>query len=164
RACEQLTGYCFDHVKGQYVWDLCLIPEEVKSVKTILEQLGENQLRNEYENYWVAADGSQRLISWSNTVLLDHDSSVKYIIGIGIDITERKRAEEMRRQLEREQELSQLRLRFFSLASHEFRTPLSTVLASAQLLQFAAHDWPEEKRLRNLRRIEVAAKRIRQLL
>ncbi len=164
RACEQLTGYSFDQVKGQYVWDLFLITEEIKSVKTILEQLGESQLRNEYENYWVAADGSQRLISWSNTVLLDHDSSVKYIIGIGIDITERKRAEEMRRQLEREQELSQLRLRFFSLASHEFRTPLSTVLASAQLLQFAAHDWPEEKRLRNLRRIEVAAKRIRQLL
>jgi signal transduction histidine kinase len=50
------------------------------------------------------------------------------------------------------------------MASHEFRTPLSTILASAHLLESCAHKWPEEKRLRNLRRIQAAGKNMTQLL
>jgi signal transduction histidine kinase len=66
--------------------------------------------------------------------------------------------------LETEKELRKLQLRFFSMASHEFRTPLSTILASAHLLESCAHKWPEEKRLRNLRRIQAAGKNMTQLL
>jgi PAS domain S-box-containing protein len=39
-------------------------------------------------------DGSHRLIAWSNTALLDDRGSVAYVIGTGIDITERRQAEE----------------------------------------------------------------------
>lgn len=50
-------------------------------------------------------------------------------------IAERKRAEEeARRALERERELNELKSKFVSIASHEFRTPLSTVLSSASLI------------------------------
>ncbi|HEY9829359.1 MAG TPA: PAS domain S-box protein, partial [Stenomitos sp.] len=51
------------------------------------------------------------------------------------DITERKQTEEIRRALAAEQELRRVQLRFFSMVSHEFRTPLSTILGSAQLLK-----------------------------
>ncbi|MFP5269734.1 sensor histidine kinase [Coleofasciculus sp.] len=70
----------------------------------------------------------------------------------------------MRRQLERQQELSQLQLRFFSLVSHEFRTPLSTILASVQLLQLCPDKFSPDKKLRNLQRIEGATQRLRQML
>ena len=43
--------------------------------------------------------------------------------------------EELYRSLEKEKELSELKSRFVSMASHEFRTPLSTVLSSAYLLE-----------------------------
>ncbi|RYF88071.1 MAG: PAS domain S-box protein, partial [Chitinophagaceae bacterium] len=43
--------------------------------------------------------------------------------------------EELYKLLEREKELSELKSRFVSMASHEFRTPLSTVLSSAYLLE-----------------------------
>ncbi|HBB34092.1 MAG TPA: hypothetical protein DDZ80_08020 [Cyanobacteria bacterium UBA8803] len=164
RACEQITGYSFNEVKGKYVWDLFLMPEDIEPLKTIFEELQSGQFPNEHENYWVTRDGNRRTIAWYNTILLTAEGSLKYIISIGIDITERKQAEVMRRQLEREQELSKLRTRFFSLASHEFRTPLSTILASVQLLQFYGDEWPEDKKLRNLYRIESAAKRMRQML
>ncbi len=50
-------------------------------------------------------------------------------------ITERKKAEEeARRALERERELNELKSKFVSIASHEFRTPLSTILSSAALI------------------------------
>ncbi len=164
RACEQTTGYSIDEMKGKYIWDLFLIPEEIKPIQALVRELQLGRFPNESDNYWVMRDGNRRLISWSNTVLLDSDGSVKYIVSVGIDITERKRTEEIRRALEREQELSELRLRFFALASHEFRTPLSTILLTAQLLESSAHEWSTQKRLRNLRRISSAAKSMTQLL
>ncbi|MEQ9235955.1 PAS domain-containing sensor histidine kinase [Coleofasciculus sp. E2-BRE-01] len=163
-TCERLTGYSFDEVKGKYIWDLFLIPEDIESVKTIIKELQAYHFPNEHKNYWITRDGTRRLISWYSTVLLDDNRSVKYFIGIGIDITERQQAEQMRRKLERQQELSQLQLRFFSLVSHEFRTPLSTILASVQLLQLCPNKFPPDKKLRNLQRIESAAQRLRQML
>lgn len=164
RACEQMTGYSLDEVKGKYIWDLFLIPEEVEPVQSMIEELQSGQFPNESEHYWIARDGSRHLISWFNTVILDTDGSIKHIISIGIDITDRKRAEDMRRALEREQALSELRLRFFSMASHEFRTPLSTILLTAQILESSAQGWSQEKRTRNLQRIVSAAKEMRQML
>ncbi|MEW6493903.1 MAG: PAS domain S-box protein [Cyanobacteriota bacterium] len=86
------------------------------------------------------------------------------ILGTAIDITAQKQAEEIRRALEAEQELRRFQLRFFSMVSHEFRTPLSIILGSAQLLKSYTQAWPEEKKHRNLYRIETAAKNLTQLL
>ena len=94
RACEITTGYTFDEVRGKPFWDLFLIPEEVERVQALFEELRAGYFPNEGENYWVTKEGDRRLISWSNTALLDSEGSVEYIIGTGIDMTERKHAEE----------------------------------------------------------------------
>ncbi|MGB7443714.1 MAG: PAS domain S-box protein [Coleofasciculaceae cyanobacterium] len=164
RFCEKLTGYTFEEVKGKFAWDLFLLKDDIEPVKAVVRELQSGKFANEYENYWVARDGTRRLLSWSNTVLLDADGSVKYVVAIAIDVTERKKAEKARQALERERELSQLRLRFFSMASHEFRTPLSTILMSAQLLGTCSDTWSQEKKARNLQRIESATKHMIQLL
>jgi PAS domain S-box-containing protein len=93
RACEQTTNYSFDEVRGRYFWNLFLIPEEVEPVKASFTKLRAGQFPNEFENYWVMKDGSRRLIAWSNTALLDNQGLVEFIIGTGIDITQRKQAE-----------------------------------------------------------------------
>ncbi|GCC53477.1 PAS domain S-box protein [Chryseotalea sanaruensis] len=52
------------------------------------------------------------------------------------EVQERKKAEEeVRKSLERERELNDLKSKFVSIASHEFRTPLSTILSSTSLIQ-----------------------------
>ncbi|MEH2336509.1 GAF domain-containing protein [Nostoc sp.] len=94
QACEQITGYSFDEVRGRYFWNLFLIPEEVESVKAVFEQLLTGGGFLEYENYWLMKDGSRRLISWSNTFLKDYEGSVEHIVSTGIDITDRKRSEQ----------------------------------------------------------------------
>ncbi|MDJ0742187.1 MAG: PAS domain-containing sensor histidine kinase [Xenococcaceae cyanobacterium MO_167.B27] len=54
---------------------------------------------------------------------------------IGRDITVRKKAEaEMRMALEKEKELRELKSSFISMASHEFRNPLSSILVCADVL------------------------------
>ncbi|MEH1912007.1 MAG: GAF domain-containing protein [Nostoc sp.] len=88
QASEEITGYCFDEVRGRYCWNLLLIPEEVESFKAVFEQLRSGQILNDYENHWVMKDGSRRLIAWSNTFLKDYEGSVEYIVSTGIDITD----------------------------------------------------------------------------
>jgi PAS domain S-box-containing protein len=105
RACERTTGYSFDEARGRLLWDLFLIPEEVESVKAVFEELRAGQFPNEYENYWVTKDGRRRLISWSNTALLGADGAVEYVIGTGIDVTDRKQAEEALRMAHDEMDL-----------------------------------------------------------
>src|SRR5690606_1147276 len=51
-------------------------------------------------------------------------------------IAERRRAEdEAHKALQREREVNELKTKFVSMASHEFRTPLSSVLSSASLIR-----------------------------
>jgi PAS domain S-box-containing protein len=94
RACERTTGYAFDEVRAKPLWDLFLIPEEVEPVKAVFEELQAGQFPNEHENHWLTKHGDRRLIAWSNTALLDPDGAVEYVIGTGIDVTDRKQAEE----------------------------------------------------------------------
>jgi PAS domain S-box-containing protein len=109
-------------------------------------------------------NGSWRVLEAVGQPFIDSANLPRSIINAR-DITERKRLDEIRLALEREKELSALKTRFFSMASHEFRTPLSTVLAAAQVLENCQDEWNDsEKRLRNLHRIQDSVKHTVQLL
>lgn len=109
-------------------------------------------------------DGSWRTLEAISQKFVDDSEQIKIVVN-SRDITERKRLEEVRQALEREKELSAIKIRFFSMASHEFRTPLSIALAAAQLLENSPHTWEDvEKRRRNLHRIQESVKNMVQLL
>lgn len=70
-------------------------------------------------------------------------------------IKERVKAEnEARIALEREKELNELKTRFVSMASHEFRTPLSAVLSSVSLIGKYITDENKDKKLKHINRIK----------
>ncbi|MBU7583523.1 MAG: response regulator [Nostoc sp. TH1S01] len=95
-ACEQITGYSFDEVRGRYFWNLFLLPQEVEPVKAVFAQLQANdhQGYQNYESYWLTKDGSRRLIAWSNAILQDYEGAVEYVISTGIDITDSRRIQQ----------------------------------------------------------------------
>lgn len=68
------------------------------------------------------------------------------ILKLEEEVNERKKAEEeVRKSLEKERELNELKSRFVSIASHEFRTPLSAVLSSAALInQYVDRSEPDK--------------------
>ena len=87
------------------------------------------------------------------------------VIAIVRDITERKQAEEdIRRTLEQEKKLNELKSRFVTMASHEFRTPLASILSSAELLEHYSHKWSEDKKINHLHRIQTSVKHMTGLL
>lgn len=109
-------------------------------------------------------DGSWRIFEAISQKFIDNAETVRIVVN-SRDITERKRLDEVRLALEREKELSALKIRFFSMASHEFRTPLSTILAAAQILENCGNAEVEvEKRPRNIQRIQTSVNTMIQLL
>lgn len=81
------------------------------------------------------------------------------------DITERKRAEQdVQNNLARERELSQLKSRFVSMASHEFRTPLAGILSSTELLRHYGDRLPAEEKTELFEQIESSVERMARML
>ncbi|MCB1192683.1 MAG: PAS domain-containing sensor histidine kinase [Leptospiraceae bacterium] len=87
------------------------------------------------------------------------------LISIAINITNRKiTEEETKKALEKEKELNELKSRFVSMVSHEFKTPLTSIKSSAQLLQKNFHKWTEEKIDKYIQNVIFSVDRINQLL
>ena len=76
----------------------------------------------------------------------------------------RKSENELRKSLTKEKELSQLKSRFVTMASHEFRTPLSAVLSSADLIELYTKNNPEDKRMKHVGRIKSAVANLTNIL
>ena len=94
RACEQTTGYTGNEVLGKCFWHLFLAKQNQPSIQAIFEQIKLDKKPKEYETSWITRDGNQRLIIWSNTIILDNEQQIEYIVCTGLDITERKQAEQ----------------------------------------------------------------------
>jgi hypothetical protein len=75
-----------------------------------------------------------------------------------------QREEELKVSLEKEKELGELKSRFVSMASHEFRTPLATVLSSAALLSRYKETEQQGKRDRHINRIKSSVEHLTAIL
>jgi PAS domain S-box-containing protein len=86
-------------------------------------------------------------------------------VGTVEDITSRRQAEaNILAALHQERELSELRNSFLSLVSHEFRTPLTTIRSSAELLDRYKNRLSDEKQQTHHQRIQSAVDRMTHLL
>jgi PAS domain S-box-containing protein len=163
-AFTAITGYQPQEVLGQ-------TPRILQGAKTDRAELDKVRIAlSKWESITVEVinyrkDGLEFWNEFSLVPVANDRGFYTHWIAVQRDTTRRKQLDEIRLALEREQELSILKTRFFSMASHEFRTPLSTVLAAAQLLENSQVAWENtEKRLRNLHRIQDSVRNMVQLL
>lgn len=97
-----------------------------------------NNIHKEAEYTYITKNGDRIPVSLTVTGIRNKQGEIEGYIYVAVDISERKTANEaLSKALHKEKELNQLQSRFISLASHEFRTPLCTILSSAFLLQDA---------------------------
>lgn len=121
--------------------------------------------QHQHEYRFLHKDGTYRWVYAQAKLVQDDAGNPLEFVGYLVDITERKQLEEeLRGALQKEKELSELKSRFVSMTSHEFRTPLSTILSSSELLEHYRHKWTEEKQLSHLHRIQTAVKHMTEML
>jgi signal transduction histidine kinase len=134
------------------------IRQLIKALESKEEELLQLQLEQSQSNLQI-----RMLIEPLGTLL-----TFGILLGVYIllyrQMLKRQAAETRQRTLSQEKELSELKLQLFSLVSHEFRTPLSLILGSAQLLDESLKSQIEPSKLKNLYRIQSSAKMMTQLL
>lgn len=119
----------------------------------------ENELKRSEEQLLVYASELEKKVQ-SRTEALN-----KSVHDLQNVVNELKRAEEeVRQSLERERELNELKSKFVSIASHEFRTPLSTILSSASLVNQYKEKGDLEKIARHAQRIKTSVNHLTGIL
>ncbi len=76
----------------------------------------------------------------------------------------RKSQDELEQGLRKEKQLNELKSRFVSLASHEFRTPLSTILSSASLIEKYIKEDQQDRRVKHINRIKSSVQNLTNIL
>lgn len=100
-------------------------------------------------------DGGLRFFKIYETTYGEIENQPEGIVGLSIDITDQKdlqiRTDEA---LKQEKELNEMKTNFISMVSHEFRTPLTSVLTSTDLLEMYGRTWPEDKYMQYVNSIQ----------
>ena len=95
RAGHELLGYEEGALVGADFVDVAIAPEARAEARVLFARMmtGEEEMP-EYENTVVAADGTPRVVAWRNTILRDDEGTITGTMSAGLDVTERRRAEE----------------------------------------------------------------------
>jgi PAS domain S-box-containing protein len=122
--------------KGADIWQAARIhPQDQERLmgEWMDAVMGKHPLDAEYRI--LRKDGSVRHSKLRAAIFHNANGVPARMMGVNWDITLLKQAsEEMQQALKRESELSELKSRFVSMASHEFRTPLAAILATTETL------------------------------
>lgn len=164
-AYEEMWGCTCESLYQQpYSWMDLIHPDDQHQIGAWKEQL-QQEIPFDKEYRIIRPDGTLRWIRTRTFPVLNPEGRIYRISGISEDITARKQAEEeVRQALEKEKELNELKSRFISMTSHEFRNPLNSILIVAQLLEEYSQTWTLEKKKRYLQRIQKSVKKLTQLL
>jgi PAS domain S-box-containing protein len=145
-------------------WISRIHPEDTAQVLQNLPQVFSKGYHS-HEYRWKHRDGEYRWMFDQLKLVYDRDGLPLEVIGLWIDISDRKQAEvEIRKALEKEKELSELKSRFISMTSHEFRTPLAVIASSAGILKNFSHKLDEKQKQKHLQCIQTYIQHTTQLL
>jgi two-component system sensor histidine kinase VicK len=164
RAAQTLFGYEPDEFIGQPIATIIQNPDFLNNLNHLSPDSSTFQ---DIELNCLTKQGETVAVAFSCSALItDLEGSLNFdFVYVGRDLTQRKLWEaEMLQALEREKELTELKSRFISMTSHEFRVPLTAVFSSTELLEQYSNNWAEEKKLKHFNRIKDSVNRMTALL
>jgi PAS domain S-box-containing protein len=95
QACQRLFGYSADELRRRLTTGVLPLPKEVTALKTLISGIKSVDSEKPYETIWLSNDGEQHTIAWSIKVIENSIGEIEYKFATGVDITWRKKAEEV---------------------------------------------------------------------
>ena len=151
---EQLSGYSLADVKGKAWMDTFLPEREKARIRAVFEAATHGQSSLGNVNPIVTRQGKERLIEWYDKPIVDDSGNVTGLLTVGLDITDRKRAETELEQhrlrleamiVERTADLIEAKRAaeaaniaksaFLANMSHEIRTPMNGIIGMTNILR-----------------------------
>ncbi|MEG4115893.1 ATP-binding protein [Microcoleus sp. N9_B4] len=161
------AGLRSEGIVGRPIWEMAIWAQSPQVSEQLQCAIGKAS-RGEFfrsEIDLLGKSGQIMTVDFSLKPVKNETGQILLLIAEARDISDRKRAEaEILKALAREKELSELRAKFVTMVSHEFRTPLTTIQFSAGLLQDYSSQWPQDKKSTHFVRIQLAIKRMTELL
>lgn len=154
---EQI-GYSKQDLEGKTIWEV-LTPEKAEELGPVYQKAFDGQ-----ETVFERVKGS-RIYLVQILPARDEMGGIYAGLILSQEITERKQVEQkLRLALEKEKELGEMKNRLITTTSHEFRTPLSAIISSTELLEHYSQRWSEEKKQEILTRISKSAGKLTSLI
>jgi len=151
-------GYTTAELTGKSIYETPLFPwnEEIKSK---FDQVFE------WKSCAFDVNVDEKIFAVIAVPLPDDKGLIPQILLVLQDVTDLRLAEkEIRESLEKEKQLNEMKSKFVSIASHEFRTPLSTILSSVTLIDKYNKPEDEEKKQKHINRIKSSVKNLTDIL
>ncbi len=145
---------------------LWTVPETFSDLKQLIAR--DTPVRSFDTTIRTAAGDIRHVLLTGEDIVLDDAPCVLMMLH---DVTEYRKAEfalieqeRLRAALAKEHELAEFRTRFMSMASHEFRTPMTVILSSSEILDEYFDQLTEEKRREYLTNIKTQIRHLRGML
>ena len=100
RACEQTSGYGASDVVGRMFWEVLAAPEQANAVRAVVRRLAQGESSIRHACGLIPKDGSRLSVAWTLTLAKRATEGPRYAIATGVDVTERKRADDESRAAE----------------------------------------------------------------
>ena len=138
RSLKETCGYEIDEMMGKVAFDF-IHPEDHQHVINTHEKFINNG-KNEMLTYrFKKKDNSYIWLESSSTNIIDNENVVVGVQTCSRDVSERiEIAKKMEIALAKEKEFSKMKSDFVSMASHQFRTPLTLIYSNTELLELKA--------------------------
>ena len=136
---EKITGFRKEDVFGKNLVQTYITEDYRKSVKKVLDDALRGKETANYEFPLFTKNGERVMVLLNSSSRRDANGKITGVLGVGQDITElvgyrneleikvEERTVKLNQALEKQKELNELKSKFVSTASHEFRTPLSAI-------------------------------------
>jgi len=167
-------GHEIEKLKEMSIFNImtALTPKSLTRLLTPLIKNKKNKI--EFETLYQRKDGS--IYPVEVHLQISHLDKKQVGVAIVLDITERKsyteklertveqRTQQLSAALEKEKSLNELKTKFLSLVSHEFKTPLTSILTSITLLSKYTNTDQQEKREKHIGTIKSKVKYLDNIL
>ncbi|MEQ8925728.1 MAG: PAS domain S-box protein [Fulvivirga sp.] len=144
---SDITGYSKSEVIGKNIYSDLIVPEDHEKVREFISKIFKDNISTNCELSLVTKSGKVITILLSGNIQRDFNGNISGIVCVCQDITElieyreqlefkvEQRTKKLKTALAKEKELVKLKSKFVSMASHEFRTPLSSIKFASDFIK-----------------------------